>query len=47
MIAVGYLGQTSDLSEAWQKREQAARSRKPLKEIAFTGKWGQTSPLVK
>ncbi len=47
MIAVGYLGQTSDLNEAWQKREQAPRSRKPLTEIAFTGKWGQTSSLVK
>ena len=47
MIAVGYHGQPSDLSESQQKREQAARSRKPLEELVFTGKWGQVSPLVK
>jgi nitroreductase len=47
MIAVGYHGQAGDLSEALQKREQAARSRKPLKELVFTGRWGQISLLVK
>jgi hypothetical protein len=47
MIAVGYHGKASDLSEAQQKRELAARSRKPLNELVFTGRWGQISPLVK
>ncbi len=47
MIAVGYHGQVSDLSESQQQRELSARSRKPLEELAFTGKWGQISSLVK
>jgi nitroreductase len=47
MIAVGYLGETSDLPEAQQKRELGQRSRKALKDQVFSGKWGQTASLVK
>jgi hypothetical protein len=47
MIAVGYLGETSDLPEAQQKRELGPRSRKALKDQVFTGKWGQTAPFIK
>jgi nitroreductase len=46
MLAVGYEGQASDLSESQQKREVAPRSRRALKDQVFTGKWGQTSPVV-
>ncbi len=46
MIAVGYLGDPESLPEELRAREGAARSRKPLREFVFTGRWGKTSPVV-
>jgi nitroreductase len=46
MIAIGYLGELDELPEPLRARETAARSRKPLAEIAFSGKWGAVSPVA-
>jgi nitroreductase len=46
MIAIGYPGELDDLPEPLRARETAARSRKPLAEMAFSGKWGAVSPLA-
>jgi len=46
MLAVGYPGEVNDLPEPLRAREMSPRSRKPLAEMAFTGKWGNVSPLV-
>jgi nitroreductase len=46
MIAVGYLGDADTLPDKLREREMAARSRKPLEEFVFTGRWGQTSSIV-
>ena len=45
-IALGYPGDPQSLPEGLRKRELAPRERKPLTEFVFTGRWGQTSPLV-
>lgn len=42
VIAFGYLGDISSLSEKLQAREVAPRIRKPLEEIAFQGSWGES-----
>ena len=41
VLALGYLGAVNSLPEELQEREQAARSRQPLAEIAFAAAWGQ------
>ena len=41
MIAVGHPGAVEHLPEAVRGKEQAARQRKPLAQIAFAGVWGQ------
>jgi len=41
MIAVGYPGNITQLTERNQQREQQPRSRRELGEIAFLGQWGQ------
>jgi nitroreductase len=46
-IAIGYPGDASSLPDQLRERENAPRERKPLKSFVFTGKWGETSPLVK
>ncbi len=46
MMAVGYLGDAKTLSEDLQKREGAPRSRKPLDEFIFTGKWGEAASFA-
>jgi nitroreductase len=46
MLAVGYAGETGDLPEALRKREALPRSRKPLKEQVFAGKWGQPASVL-
>jgi nitroreductase len=46
MIALGYLGDPNSLTEELRKRELASRNRKPLEEFVFTGRWGETSPIV-
>lgn len=45
-IAVGYLGDASSLPEKLQRREAAPRQRKPLDQVAFTGRWGQPASLA-
>jgi nitroreductase len=45
-LAVGYPADASSLSAELRERELAPRKRKPLEEMVFTGRWGQTSPLV-
>ncbi|WP_309110251.1 nitroreductase family protein [Saccharothrix sp.] len=43
VVAVGVLGDDSDLPEDLRAREHRVRKRKPLTETVFTGEWG--SPL--
>jgi nitroreductase len=45
-LAVGYPADESSLSLELRERELAPRKRKPLEEIVFTGRWGQTSRLL-
>ena len=45
-IALGYPGDAAKLDEKLRRREQAPRTRKPLEESVFTGRWGQKSPLL-
>lgn len=45
-IALGYLGDPHTLSERLLQRENAPRSRKPLENFVFSGRWNQTSPLL-
>lgn len=40
-MALGYLGDVTELPEELQKREAAERERKPLREMVFTGQWKQ------
>ncbi len=37
--AIGYLGNTDDLSERLRQRELQPRERRPLEELVFTGSW--------
>lgn len=46
-IALGYPAQEHEVPENLKERENTPRVRKPIEEFVFTGKWGQTSPLVK
>jgi nitroreductase len=39
MMALGYYGEIETLKEDWQKREASERSRKPVSELVFKGKW--------
>src|SRR2546425_9589727 len=45
-IALGYPGDPEILPERLRQRELAPRSRKPIQDFVFTGRWGQTSPIV-
>ncbi len=42
MGAIGYVGEPEMLPEHLQERELAERKRKPLQEIAFSGKWKES-----
>jgi nitroreductase len=46
VLAIGYRADSDTLPDDLRDREDAPRIRKPLTEMAFTTKWGQTSPLV-
>ncbi len=46
-IAVGYPGDPDSLPEKLRERELAPRSRKPLEQFVFTGRWGLSSPVIK
>ena len=39
-LAIGYLGQPTELPSDLQRKEEAPRTRLPLSEIAFGGAWG-------
>lgn len=45
-IALGYPGPAEVLSAQLQERERAPRTRKPLTDMIFWGKWGQPAPLI-
>lgn len=45
-IALGWAGDPNILPEELRDRELAPRTRKPLTEFVFTGRWGQTASLV-
>lgn len=45
-IAIGYLGQSAELSASLQQREAAPRQRREFSEFVFAGEWGQASPLI-
>lgn len=45
-LALGYPGTTEQLSDKLRQRELAARTRKPIGEFVFSGRWGQKSKLV-
>jgi nitroreductase len=45
-LAIGYAGDSAALPDALKARDLAERTRKPLAEFVFTGKWGSPSPLV-
>ena len=40
VVAVGYLGSPDDLPPALREREVAPRTRRPLVELVFEGRWG-------
>ena len=46
-FAIGYPGDHNALPDHLRQRELEPRSRKPLASFVFTGKWGETSPIVK
>lgn len=45
-IALGYFGDPKTLSKRLQQRELAPRTRKPLEQFVFSGRWDRVSPLV-
>lgn len=45
-IALGYIGDPQTLSEKLLQRTLAPRTRKPLENFVFSGRWNQTSALV-
>jgi nitroreductase len=46
-LALGYPGTPEQLSDKLRQRELAPRTRKPIGEFVFTGRWGQASQLAK
>ncbi|HEV8132361.1 MAG TPA: nitroreductase family protein [Acidobacteriota bacterium] len=46
-MAIGYPGDPESLPPQLRERESGPRTRKSLQEFAFTGRWGQVSPLVR
>lgn len=45
-LAIGYKADPEKLPEALRERDSTPRQRKPLGKFVFTGKWGQSSPLI-
>src|SRR5215475_7522495 len=46
-MAIGYTGDASSLSEPYQTREKAPRTRKRIREFVMSGEWGHTAEFVK
>jgi nitroreductase len=45
-LAIGYLGESNALPEAYRQRDLAPRQRKRLAEFVFSGQWGTASEIV-
>lgn len=45
-MAIGYPGEPGSLPQPLRDRELGPRTRKPLSELAMTGRWGQTAPFL-
>jgi nitroreductase len=45
-IAIGYLGDPEMLDEKNRERERNPRSRRPLSEFVFEGRWGEPAQIV-
>jgi len=45
-IAIGYLGDGADLPEKRRLLDTSPRTRKPLAEFVFTGKWGKSASIL-
>src|SRR5438309_11107155 len=45
-VALGYPGDPATLPERLRQRELAPRSRKPIQDFVFAGRWGRPSPIV-
>jgi len=46
-LAIGYLGDLNSLGEPYKDRDVAVRTRKPLQDFVFGGRWGIASPLAR
>lgn len=46
MMAIGYMGDPNALPDDYRDRDLADRSRKPLADFVFTGKWGDAAALA-
>jgi len=46
-MAIGYPGDASSLPEPYQSRENAPRTRKPIREFVMSGQWGHTAEFIK
>jgi nitroreductase len=44
-IAIGYEGDPNTLPDHQRQRDLATRTRKPLSEFVFNGRWGDSAPL--
>ena len=45
-LAIGYKGDPQQLPEGLKERDLNPRSRKPLSELVFSGKWGDACSIV-
>jgi nitroreductase len=45
-LAIGYLGAPEDLPEDLAERDRAPRTRKPLHEFVFSGRWGRAASIL-
>jgi nitroreductase len=45
-IAIGYAADPETLPEPFKKRDLTPRTRKPLRELVFGGKWGEGSGIL-
>lgn len=46
-LAVGYRAASDSLPDDLRKRDESPRTRRPISEFTFTGKWGESSPLIR
>jgi nitroreductase len=45
-LAIGYAGEAQGLDAKFLDRDRTARTRKPLEELVFTGRFGQVHPKI-